>query len=82
MLKCPGSDSRNLTVEDIKCPFCGETEEIFSNELRVKCHKCGQWIYKDNAPSCIDWCSKARECIGAERYDQLRGFKQEPEHKE
>jgi NADH pyrophosphatase NudC (nudix superfamily) len=77
--KCPGSDGRNLTVDLVNCPNCGEEEEIFSNELRVKCHKCGEYIYKGSMPSCIDWCVKARECVGAEKYDQLRGFKeQEP----
>jgi len=75
-MKCPGSDPRNLKVDLINCPHCGEEEEIFSNELRVKCSKCGEWVYKEAAPSCIDWCAKAKECIGVEKWNQLRGFKE------
>ena len=75
--KCPGSEGRNLTIDLVKCPHCGEEEEIFSNEMRVKCHKCGEYIYKDNLSSCIDWCAKARECVGPEKYEQLRGFKEQ-----
>ncbi|MBI2858899.1 MAG: phosphohydrolase [Chloroflexi bacterium] len=75
--KCPGSESRNLTITEVKCPSCGEIEEIFSNELRAKCHKCGNWVYKEQAPTCIDWCAKAKECIGTEKYMELRGFKEQ-----
>lgn len=69
-VKCPGQDFRWLTVETHKCPNCGTEEEIFSNEMKVKCRKCGDWIYKEKLPSCIDWCSAARECIGEGRWQQ------------
>ena len=71
--KCPGQDSRKLRVELYKCPGCGAEVEIFSDEARVKCHKCGEFVHREKAPSCIDWCASARECLGEERWRQLRG---------
>jgi endogenous inhibitor of DNA gyrase (YacG/DUF329 family) len=47
--------------------------EIFSDEIRVKCPKCGEKVYREQVPSCIDWCAKARECLGEERWKELRG---------
>lgn len=71
--KCPGQDTRNLKVGLYKCPNCGHEVEIFSDELKVKCPKCGEKVYRDKVPSCIEWCAKARECLGEERWKQLRG---------
>jgi hypothetical protein len=45
---------------------------MFSDELRIRCHKCGKFVYKENRPSCIDWCSAAKDCLGAERWESLR----------
>lgn len=69
--KCPGQDFRNLRVQIYKCPSCGADVEIFSNETKVKCHKCGTMAYKDKLSSCIEWCASARECLGEERWQQL-----------
>ena len=71
--KCPGQDMRNLRVSLHKCPKCGAEVEIFSDEIKVKCQKCGEKVYKEKVPSCIDWCAKARECLGEERWLELRG---------
>ena len=70
---CPGQDGRNLTVSLHKCPNCGNEVEIFSDEMRVKCRKCGTYINKQQVPSCIQWCAKARECLGEERWKELKG---------
>ncbi|MEE8373190.1 MAG: phosphohydrolase [Dehalococcoidia bacterium] len=72
-LRCPGQDFRWLRVELYKCPKCGAEEEIFSNETKVKCPGCGEWIHKENLPSCIDWCASARQCLGEERWKQVTG---------
>ena len=72
-MKCPGQDMRNLRVSLHKCPKCGAEVEIFSDELKVKCHKCGENVYKEKIPSCIDWCAYARQCLGEERWKALRG---------
>jgi len=71
--KCPGQDMRNLRVSLHKCPDCGAEVEIFSDEMRVRCPKCGTRVYRDKVPSCIDWCASARQCLGEERWNELRG---------
>ena len=73
MIRCPGQDMRKLRVSLHKCPECGASVEIFSDEMRVKCQKCGQYVYKEKTPSCIDWCASARQCLGEERWQQLKG---------
>ncbi len=73
MFKCPGQDMRNLRVEVYKCPDCGAGVEIFSDETRAKCQKCGARVYKEKVPTCIEWCSAARECLGEERWKKLMG---------
>lgn len=71
-MKCPGQDSRNLRVAMYRCPNCGTDVEMFSDELRIRCHKCREYVYKEATPSCIDWCPSARECVGVERWNSLR----------
>ena len=71
--RCPGQDGRNLRVELYKCPTCGAHVEIFSDELKVKCHQCGKYIYREKTPSCIDWCASAHQCLGEERWQALKG---------
>jgi len=71
--KCPGQEFRNLRVELHKCPNCGAEVEIFSDEIKVKCPKCGKNVFREKVPSCIEWCAYARECLGEERWKQLFG---------
>ena len=71
--RCPGQDIRNLRVQLSKCPNCGTEVEIFSDEPKVKCHHCGEYVYREKTPSCIDWCPQARQCLGEERWKQLMG---------
>jgi DNA-directed RNA polymerase subunit RPC12/RpoP len=75
-MQCPGQDSRWLSAELYKCPDCGHEVEMFSNETKVKCDKCGSWVHKEKLPSCIDWCAAARQCVGEDRWKQLMGEKQ------
>ena len=76
--KCPGQDMRKLRVELFKCPKCGAEVEIFSDETRFKCQKCGTMILKEQLPTCIEWCSSARQCLGEERWKALMGDKENP----
>ncbi len=71
--RCPGQDIANLRVKLYKCPNCGAEVELFSDEVSVRCQKCGEKVYSDMSTSCIDWCAQARECLGEERWRQLRG---------
>jgi len=72
-MRCPGQDMRNLRVELYKCPSCGAEVEVFSDELKAKCYNCGNMVYKEKMPSCIDWCASARQCLGEARWKELRG---------
>jgi NADH pyrophosphatase NudC (nudix superfamily) len=68
---CPGQDTRNLKVSLHKCPGCGAEVELFSDELKIKCRKCGTYVYKEKTPTCIEWCPSARQCLGEERWKIL-----------
>ncbi len=72
-VSCPGQDGRSLSVSLHRCPDCGGEVEMFSDEIRVKCRNCGSVVYKESVPTCIEWCAKARECLGEERWSALRG---------
>ncbi len=54
-----------------RCPSCGAEVEMFSDEMRVRCHVCKNFVCKDTVPTCISWCAKARECLGEERWRAL-----------
>jgi len=71
--KCPGQNFGNLRASLHKCPKCGHEVEMFSDELRIRCKKCGTMVYKEKVPSCIDWCASARQCLGEERWKALHG---------
>ena len=71
MSQCPGQDGRNLKVSIHKCPNCGHEVEMFSDEQRVKCGKCGKYVSKAQVPSCISYCKSAKDCIGEERWKEL-----------
>lgn len=81
-MKCPGQDTRNLRAAMYRCPNCGTDVEMFSDELRIRCYKCNEFVYKEGTPSCIDWCSSAKKCIGVERWDALRGSSADPNQRE
>ena len=71
--RCPGQDGRQLSVSIHKCPNCGNEVEIFSDETRVRCPACKKTVSKEEMPSCIQWCSQARECLGEKRWRELTG---------
>jgi len=71
--RCPGLDNGNLSSKVLVCPGCGTEVEIFSDEVMVRCRKCGRNVYGEKEPSCVDWCAAARRCLGEERWRQLKG---------
>ncbi len=73
MSGCPGQDMRNLKVDLVKCPKCGAESELFSDEMSIKCRKCGTRIERKQVPSCVQWCASARQCLGEERWRALMG---------
>ena len=70
--QCPGQDDRRLKVEMLKCSDCGHEVEIFSDEVKVKCPKCKGLVCRVRLTSCVDWCKMARECIGEEKWKELK----------
>jgi hypothetical protein len=72
---CPGAANlRTPTLAIRKCPQCGEEVELFSNDVSVKCSRCGFEVYNDIA-SCVQWCRYAKECVGTELYNRLMAQK-------
>jgi DNA-directed RNA polymerase subunit RPC12/RpoP len=55
--KCPGKSMRNLTAKIYRCRHCGGEVEMFSDEPRVRCKKCRNFIYKEQLPCCIEYYS-------------------------
>src|SRR3990170_2829998 len=76
---CPGSKAiKNPTPELLTCPNCGAEVEIWTNELSYPCSNCGARVFREQHPSCIDWCPYAEECIGPEVYQSLKPESKEP----
>lgn len=77
---CPGALSiREPVPEFFPCPKCGNKEvEIWSDELNADCDMCRTTVYRPAEISCIDWCQYARECVGDEKFRELRGGESRP----
>jgi len=77
--KCPGAANIRTPIPSCKkCPECGEEVEIWSDELKTKCTNCGATVFREDVPSCIEWCQYAKECIGEKKYNQLMKEKAKP----
>ncbi len=50
-IKGCAAEGRNVTVFTCKCPQCGEEVEIFSDEEKTKCSKCGREITMEECRS-------------------------------
>lgn len=72
IFKCPGQDGRSLKAEIIRCDQCGYKTEIFSDEVKVSCPKCKNLVCRQRLPSCVDWCKFAKDCIGEEKWKQIK----------
>ncbi len=76
--RCPGTvNLRTPTLALKKCPRCGGEVEIFSNDISVKCSRCGFIVYND-VESCIRWCKYAKECVGEDTYNRLMAGRKTP----
>lgn len=68
--ECPGSRAiRQPQPEFIKCPFCSEEIEIWTDEIKAACPKCKKTVMRQQGESCLEWCSYALECVGQEAYN-------------
>ncbi len=63
-VRCPGSmKSTAPEIIERSCPKCGHTVEMFADEEKTDC-KCGNTVFKNKVPTCVEWCSAAEECLG------------------
>ena len=58
------ADSHSLRLGLYKCPKCGTSLEIFSDEDKIRCYKCGDMVYRRKLTPCVDWFASAQECVG------------------
>lgn len=63
-IQCPGSV--DVRLEEVTCPKCGSKLELFTDEYKTTCRKCGTVVFRDLA-ACIDWCPHARRCLEERR---------------
>jgi hypothetical protein len=69
--ECPGSQRiKEPFPEEIKC-ICAEMVEIWSDEVSAVCANCKKRLSRPLPPSCIYWCSMAKECIGTKKYEKI-----------
>jgi DNA-directed RNA polymerase subunit RPC12/RpoP len=67
---CPGSKKiKEPQPYETKCSKCGKETEIWTDEILILCPNCGGAVYGKNIPSCIEWCEKAKECVGEDKYN-------------
>ena len=68
IFSCPGSQKfKQPQPENIKCPFCDEEAEIWTDEFETVCPGCKKKISR-LGQSCLDWCKEAKNCVGENIY--------------
>jgi len=80
--QCPGA--KNFTrpkPEIIKCPFCSEEIEIWTDEIKAVCPKCKKTVSRKQDLSCVEWCKYAKDCVGEQIYSNYLKNKQENQRK-
>lgn len=69
IFSCSGSEKfKKPQPQNLKCPSCGEDAEIWTDEIETLCPKCNTKVARPQEQSCLDWCSYAKECVGAQKY--------------
>ncbi len=67
-MKCPGQDKRYWgydAIYEVRCPKCGERVELFKDEVRAKCKKCGHIFVNPRVKlGCAVYCRFASQCLG------------------
>ena len=74
---CPGARMvREPRPQYVRCPYCEHEVEIWTDEYRRRCESCGEWVYRTQGATCLDWCAKAEECVGAATLAEYRRARQ------
>jgi hypothetical protein len=75
---CPGSRTMRQPVPEMfQCPTCREEVEIWSDEIKGSCLKCGTTVMRDGFMSCLDWCAMGKDCVGDATYGKYMNNKAE-----
>lgn len=80
--RCPGQDFHGKLPElkYAKCFRCGIEVELWPPSYIAKCDRCGCEVRTEGIPSCADWCSRAKECLGEKIYKKLMESKKTMEN--
>ncbi len=66
---CPGAAFfREPLPEEIVCQFCGTRNEIWTDEVTIRCTGCAKDLSRDMGSCCLDWCKEAESCVGESAY--------------
>ena len=77
---CPGSRAiKEAAPSYMVCPHCQNEVEIWTDEYRVRCGRCKAWVFRTQGATCLDWCAKAQECVGAQALAAYQQAKKRPE---
>ena len=69
--RCPGSQNFSQPKPDVvKCPYCGEEAEIWTDEVKTICPSCENTVLRTQGQSCLDWCKYAKQCVGDSAYNK------------
>ncbi|OGW78481.1 MAG: hypothetical protein A3I73_05565 [Omnitrophica bacterium RIFCSPLOWO2_02_FULL_45_16] len=69
VFECPGSGQiKRPSPENIKCPFCSQDVEIWTDEIEAVCPNCKRPVTRVQEQSCLEWCGYAKECVGENKY--------------
>jgi hypothetical protein len=78
-MKCPGQDRgfwRENPAIEVPCPACGWSVELFRDESKGRCVRCGHRFPNPGADlGCARWCAMARQCVG---FDPQRAAREGP----
>ncbi|MBL7129937.1 MAG: hypothetical protein ISS45_00785 [Candidatus Omnitrophica bacterium] len=67
--ECPGAKFfKQPEPEYVKCPYCSEEVEIWTDEVKAICSNCKKTVIREVGASCLDWCKYAKECVGVQIY--------------
>jgi len=78
LTSCPGARTvKEICPEYMLCPHCGVEVEVWSDEFRARCPQCHAWVYRQQGPTCLDWCAQAERCVGI---STLAAYKRAREH--
>jgi hypothetical protein len=70
---CPGAGViREPRPRYVVCPHCDTEVEIWTDEYRRRCQECNAWVYRTQGSTCLDWCAKAKECVGTATLKQYQ----------